>query len=55
MQEKKKARPPSGTARHRGEVRPDRIQHALDLEAAVSTLESKLNAFAKTPSPIPSR
>ena len=43
MQEKKKARPPSGTARHRGEVRPDRIQHALDLEAAVSTLESKLN------------
>ena len=43
MQEKKKARPPSGAARHCGEARPDQIQHALDLEAAVSTLESKLN------------
>ena len=43
MQEKKKARPPSGTARYCGEARPDQIQHALDLEAAVSTLESKLN------------
>lgn len=43
MQEKKKARPPSDAARHRGEARPDRIQHALDLEAAVSTLEAKLN------------